>query len=345
MIRTTDQRQLRERERETAVGKGEIAMHIQPFDYSDASYEAIVRIDNAIEPENPASATGWKHFDKHREKKYHYERHIARQHPEGPIVAFAAVGETFWAHQPGKYFVHVSVDPPLQNQGIGSALYRFLRQQLTPREPRKLTAWTRENQPAALHLLNKWGFKQQMRIPVSRLDPRTFDASRFAERIARTKAAGIEIRTLRELSESDADWKRKVYELEWECLQDVPHQDEFTKQPFEQFEKRTLGSPSLLPDAWIVAVDGDAYVGLSVLWKNLATDELLETGLTGVLRSHRRLGIATAMKVRAIEYAQTHEVQGIVTDNEENNPMFQLNLQLGFKPEPAALDFAKELSA
>jgi hypothetical protein len=33
----------------------------------------------------------------------------------------------------------------------------------------------------------------------------------------------------------------------------------------------------------------------------------------------------------------------IETDNEENNPMYQLNLQLGFAPQPAELDFHKDM--
>ena len=44
--------------------------------------------------------------------------------------------------------------------------------------------------------------------------------------------------------------------------------------------------------------------------------------------------------------AQAAEKLGIKTieaDNEENNPMFKLNLQLGFKPQRAYLDFQKKI--
>ncbi len=54
-----------------------------------------------------------------------------------------------------------------------------------------------------------------------------------------------------------------------------------------------------------MAVDGDEYVGMSNLWDDRASDALY-TGLTGVKRSHRRRGIATALKVRAIAYARAH---------------------------------------
>ena len=326
---------------------GDEKMQIRPFRYEDADYAAAVAISNAIEPESPTSATAWKHSDRSRQEKYLFRRFVAeRPAANGQaarVLATGACGHTFWSFDPEKYFITVQVHPEAQNQGIGSALYDFLLGELRPRKPTKLVSFTRENRELAIRFLERRGFKQVMRIPVSRLESSTFDASRFAEKLADVKRSGIVIKTLQELSEEDADWRRKLYELEWECVQDVPSTDPLTKQPFEQFEKRTLGSPSLLPDAWFVAVDGDQYVGLSVLWKNLATNRLLETGLTGVVRSHRRRGIATAMKVRAIQYAQAHGGAAIETDNEENNPMFQLNLQLGFEPQPAYLDFEQKL--
>jgi len=323
--------------------KGEEIMHIRPFSYEDADYRAIVAIANAIEPESPSSVSSWKHWDSHRQEEHLFRRFVAERpaaNGRSPRVLGSAVcGHTHWSYDPDKYFVNVQVDPEVQNRGIGSALYDFLMDELGPRRPAKLVGFTRENRPVAVRFLEQRGFRQVMRLPVSRLESATFDAGRFAEKVARVERSGIAIKTLQELSEEDGDWKRKVYELEWECIQDVPTPDPLTKQPFGQFEKRTLGSPNLLPDAWFVALDGDRYVGLSVLWKNLATDTLLETGLTGVVRSHRRRGIATAMKVRAIQYAQEHGGAAIETDNEENNPMFQLNLQLGFEPQPAHLDF------
>ena len=47
--------------------------------------------------------------------------------------------------------------------------------------------------------------------------------------------------------------------------------------------------------------------------------------------------------LRAIEFAAQRGVKSIQTDNEENNPMFQLNLALGFKPVPAWISLEKRL--
>jgi GNAT superfamily N-acetyltransferase len=83
--------------------------------------------------------------------------------------------------------------------------------------------------------------------------------------------------------------------------------------------------------------------GMSSLWKSGDGIEILETGLTGVRRDYHRRGIAKALKSYIIEVAQRLGAQVIQAYNEENNPMFQLNLQLGFQAHPADLEWEKTL--
>ena len=61
---------------------------------------------------------------------------------------------------------------------------------------------------------------------------------------------------------------------------------------------------NLVQDAWFVALDRGKYVGMTELWSNQADPELFDIGVTGVLRPHRRRGIAMALKLRGIEFAQ-----------------------------------------
>ena len=84
-------------------------------------------------------------------------------------------------------------------------------------------------------------------------------------------------------------------------------------------------------------------LALTFLWRTALDDGFAYTGLTGVSRDYRRRGIVTALKVKAIEVAKVDGFETIETSNEENNPMFQLNLQLGYEPAPAWLEFEKKL--
>ena len=252
---------------------------------------------------------------------------------------FRVLTDRDMARQVGQLVAGTAPVPPRAAVGEPSPGRSEALTLLAALQPVKLVSHTRENRKRSMRFLENRGFRVTMRAPVSRLFSASFDPQPFAEKVNRVRDSGIAIKTIAELGQEDPDWERKTYELEWECLQDVPSTDPLTKRSFEQFKKGTLGSPNLLPDAWFVAIDGSRYVGLSVLWRNLSTDSLLETGLTGVVRSHRRRGIATAMKVRAIQYAQAHGNAVVETDNEENNPMFQLNLQLGFEAQPAYLHY------
>ena len=67
-------------------------------------------------------------------------------------------------------------------------------------------------------------------------------------------------------------------------------------------------------------------------------------GLTAVLPPYRRRGIALALKLRGIRYAQAVGCPAILTGSEEHNrPMLTLNARLGFVPQPAWITFEKHL--
>ena len=102
-----------------------------------------------------------------------------------------------------------------------------------------------------------------------------------------------------------------------------------------------LSGPSYNVDSWFVALDGARYVGMSQGRPNPVDPENMYSGLTGVVPSHRRLGIATALKLRVIAYTRQKGIKTLVALNEEHNPMFQLNLALGFKLKPAWVTYEK----
>ncbi|MCK4410255.1 MAG: GNAT family N-acetyltransferase, partial [Candidatus Eisenbacteria sp.] len=162
------------------------------------------------------------------------------------------------------------------------------------------------------------------------------------ETLRRVDESEVDVRSFGELMAEDEGALRKAYEAGWEYLQDVPFPDPITKMPFERYMGEVTG-PGGMPESWFIAVDDGRYVGMSQLWRNLADPKLLQTGLTGVARSHRRRGLATALKVRAIMGAKEMGVESIRTDNEEDNSMYLLNVKLGFKPIPSWLSYKNKL--
>ena len=96
----------------------------------------------------------------------------------------------------------------------------------------------------------------------------------------------------------------------------------------------------------IVAVMNGKYIGstdLEVYPK--AEPHKAWTGGLGVLKEFRRKGLATALKIKAIEKLLKKGITEVRTDNEENNPMYKINVALGFKPVPRSLEYMKNLSS
>jgi GNAT superfamily N-acetyltransferase len=127
-------------------------------------------------------------------------------------------------------------------------------------------------------------------------------------------------------------------------MQDMPAGGTRTYQPFETFVRSVFEYPGFLPEIFFVAVDKGRYVGQSDLVDEKQDREHLGTGYTGVHPDYRRRGIATALKVRCIQAAKELGVKTISTGNDQTNPMYQLNLQLGFRPMPGELLFEMKIT-
>jgi GNAT superfamily N-acetyltransferase len=317
-------------------------LNIRPFDGSDRDYEASVAIWNAIWPDEPASVEGSRHRESIRDRRFLFRRLMVEL--DGEIVALAIYREPFWSYEPGKYDIQIRVKPPYQRRGIGGALYDHVMRCLAEEKhtPTRLLADAREDQPHSVRFLTKRGFEQKMRAQVSRLDVGSFDARPFADAVARFEASGLIVKTLEELEGEDPKAIEKLHASFCEFMKDVPFFEELTEAPLEQFRKDISG-PSRIEGAFLVVFDGDEIVATTSVWKRLGEPGALNTGLTAVARSHRRRGIATAIKVRSIETARQLGARVIQTDNEENNPMYHLNVRLGFRPVPAWLLFRKVL--
>lgn len=314
---------------------------IRDFDGSDADYEALVAIDTAVFGEYPMTADQWRHIDTTRDPELPFHRNMIEQ--DGQVVAMGDYGQTKYAFHPRKFVFNVYVHPDHEHPAIRPLYLQHVLETLADRQPIAFTTGMLEDRTTHIDFLHNAGFVEVMRSPFSGLDVTTFDDSTVARHADRITQAGIRIVSLRALSEIDLDWKRKFHDLYWELSDDVPSSDPPVKDSLEEFEAGTLNAPHFDHDGCFVALDGDRYVGMSHVWINLVNKDQLHSGLTGVVRSHRRQGIATVLKLHQVAFARQIGASLITTSNEENNPMYHLNLALGFTPRPGWVTFEKSL--
>jgi mycothiol synthase len=309
-------------------------------DFTPDDYQGMVDIQNAVYPDNPAVVEDWVEADARIEPPCKFHRWVAEVNRR--VVGMAQYSQSHWDYHPQRFRVMVRVHPDFQGRGIGKALYETVLAALEQFDPIQFNAGVREDHPYAQRWLEKLGYALHVRDQRSALIPAEFDPAPFAGVADKLAAAGITIKSYVELA-GDPDRDQKLYRMEMDAIPDIPGTEDFTEPGFAVWKADILDAPMQPKDAYLVAVTADgAYVGITTLWADRASD-MLFTGLTAVSRSHRRLGIATALKVRAILWAKTRGCSRINTDNAETNPMLQLNYRLGFRPLPAFVSFKKML--
>ncbi|NDJ78860.1 MAG: GNAT family N-acetyltransferase [Chloroflexi bacterium] len=314
---------------------------IREFQPTDADYQGVVNVQNAIYLDMPAVIEDYKEHDEHVGPKCVFKRWLALEGDQ--IVADAQLIQYVWAYHPHKFNFYVRVMPAFRCRGIGTALYDTVMADAEQYDPIELRTGTRSNFPDAIRFLEKRSFAEHMRHTESHLDLAAADLSPWDGLEDKLRDEGIVLKSIRELRANGApDWEHRLYEAMWIMLQDIPGSEDLTQPPFDTWRKENLETETLLPDAYLVALDGDDIVGLTQLWADRASD-MLYTGFTGVKRDYRRRGIATALKARAIRFGKQNNNSIIKTDNEEHNPMLGLNIRLGFVEQPAFVEYRKTL--
>jgi len=282
-----------------------------------------------------------------------YSADFVAEDTDAGVVGVAALSEDDEAWEEGKYWIDVRVHPAFRERGVGSALYAHVVDHLhtqAPTAPQKMVCMIRENRLEARGFAERRGFVLEWKWYELRLKTQGFDVFPYAPVEERVKEAGLELFSLAELMAADPQAARKLWELDWILIQDVPMGVAFTKRTFEQWIKAELEDPHLVKEASFAALDPRRedpltgnLVGYSTLKRYAAGVWVI--GMTGVLLAYRGKGVAKALKLRGMRYVQAQGGGEIRTFNDSpNGAMYGMNLALGFQPFPSHLRYVKRLN-
>lgn len=319
-------------------------IEIRPF--ADRDYEGAVAVSNAIFPDRPWTVDELRYEDDHLTRgQYALERHVAVDRRTGVFAGYGEIRHLPWNFHPRKFGMAIRVLPDLWGCGIGSRLWDRLQEALRVREALAVRTVVKEDRAHAVRFVQARGFTEVQRTWDSLLEVASCDLSQFQRELARARDAGVAVTTLGDEMARDPACLPAVHALEMELGADVPNPEPFTPVELAVWRSHTVDAPWFLPDAYFLAAAGGQYVGVSTLWKP-QTGDWLQQGLTGVKRTYRGRGIATALKVRTVEYARAHEYRQIKTENEIHNAaMIAINDRFGFQREPVWVTFMKTLGA
>jgi GNAT superfamily N-acetyltransferase len=255
----------------------------------------------------------------------------------GRVVGWAEAAHNPWMFHPLKYVLRLEVEPAHRRRGVGAALLARLLDELRARGALVARAVAREDDPVTVGFLTRRGFAEVWRQIPSELDLARFDPAPFAGAEA---PAGVAITTLADEMAADRGVLRELYELHAHCNRGQPELDPITPRPFEEFVAGQVEGPQAMLEAWFLARDDGVLVGMSSLERIADRPEVVEAGYTAVHPTHRRRGIALALKLRAVGHARAAGYRAIATDNNAVNAgMLAINTALGFRPGPAIVTY------
>ncbi|HVN61975.1 MAG TPA: GNAT family N-acetyltransferase [Gaiellaceae bacterium] len=269
---------------------------------TDADFELCARIKSTVEPGQPVTAEELR------------EDPFARLLIHGE-AGYAIVKESSLV---GCAFTMVRVLPGERRRGVGSALLAACSVEARALGRGSLFGRVDGGDPGSLAWVERRGF-----AVISQDVEQTRE---LGEERAPEPPPGIE------LAEFRPEHLEGVYAVAVDATPDLAVGAEIAARPYEGWLAEMQGR------IVVVALEGDDVVGYATLLPLAALPDTLEHELTGVLRSHRRRGIAEALKREQIRWAAAHGYKRLITWTQEgNDAMRNLNLKLGYRERLASL--------
>ena len=297
-------------------------------------YHAFAAINNAIYPRHPTTAEDEEAGDRNRPVGKYWMRQTVED-DSGVAVGVAEVRQR--EAEPVAFEMEIYVHPDWQGRGFGKALYSWALSELTPRSPFLWYVDEVREDLRGVRFLSDRGFTEVMRWWQASLDVAALDLSAYQTILNRSRSQGIMIQTLSEW-EASPRHEERLYDLMCDISSHLPGPEPYQRPSFDSFCAELAGRTN--KNTYFIAAQDDLYTGVHILVPSYGDDMRIET--TGGRSTHRRQGVALALKLRGIEYAKSHGRATLRTMNESgNDPIIALNDRLGFVRQAAWLKMVK----
>jgi RNA polymerase sigma factor (sigma-70 family) len=306
----------------------EVNTKLRPF--HDPDWPTVSAIASARAGSDARSFESWvSRRQKFDESRYFRRQYVVEAEGSRQIIAYGAVEQTVYLP---KYRVLLLSDSEWLKRGAGELLLdRLLSDSV---EAKAITVSCRQyaSEVELVTLLQSRGFEEVSRVLDLRLQVADADVSPFLPVLKRIEEQRVSITTFAEDRERDARCVEKLYKLTTLLQQDDPAHGPVARPAYNAREALMwLEMSYVLPDAVFIAKRDDEYVGLSDVSLFEALPRGLTQGFTGVRGDYRRCGLATALMVRAVMYAQSHGYQVIQSFHKpEQVEVRALNEKFGF---------------
>jgi GNAT superfamily N-acetyltransferase len=306
---------------------------------ADPDYEPLAALAAPPGADPNARARAWRQVDARADPQRRTARYVAVEQATRQLVGYVA----FWWVRLQKYRLDLQIAPSWRRRGVGGRLMLRALDELALRGAASVQARTSEEDLESLTFLWRHGFVETQRMYHLALDVPSVDLAPWRGLERRLVMQGVSITSLAYERAHDPAAPRKLYDLHIAVLPDLPDPDPApaTTITFENYFRR-FEQDAIVPDGFFIAKRGGQYIGYSGLLE-LADEpgRLYSTG-TAVRPEARRQGLATALIVRTVAYAQSRGCPQLLS-NTASPPLLALSLRLGFRRERAEVRLVREL--
>jgi GNAT superfamily N-acetyltransferase len=318
---------------------GEVTYHEAALDDAEVAADVMTATYPAMPQDPVVTRLRWEHL----RDGYAAGRYLAER--DGRPIAFLAWLHGPWEKLPDRHCeVEVWLDRAAMNRDLLRSMWSWIGERAVGAGARLLLGYAAEDEIEALDVLAGLGYARERTEKVWELDLAKH-GPRLVEEAAEARAAmsrvGIQVMTLAEWD--DPAKEKKLYRLNEQTIQDVPHTLPIIPETFADFEKR-LRAPDRPPDRFWVARHEDEPVAMSYL-KYPPVRGTVWTGYTCTSRTFRGRGVARAVKLQTLAQAVELGVPFVCTDNDsENAPMLHINETLGYHRRPGFVEHHKRVT-
>lgn len=246
----------------------------------------------------------------------------------GRAIGYAHI-ERFAYFDPGDVAVSVAIAPGARNAGHGGSLLEVAETLAISHGAKSLVASIHDADEDTRRFVENRGYRIANHSYSSELYLGDFVAPDVET------PAGVRIESFADTDRSEAAMRR-LFEINERGSDLVPDQG----RPFDQFRKDVFEAAWFRPEGQILAVAEGEYVGIAAVGE-VAPGHFYHMN-TGVLPEFRGRGIATCLKLHAIEAARRMGGRIVTTHNDSRNePMLAINRKLGYIPRPGRFHLRK----
>ena len=247
----------------------------------------------------------------------------------GRMYVYPASFEGLWGN--------ISVLAEHRRRGVGTALLAAISEVAREAGKTMLVGRTTSARQDAIDFLEHRGFREAERMKVVNLDLAGLELPPVQP------PDGIVVSSLEEHPELVPG----VYEVGLEALPDIPGDGPIAPGTLEEFRVRDVDRPTIPPGGFAIGIESASgrVVGYANLILVPGAPGVAWHGMTGVARSWRGRGVATALKRATIAWAQANGLHTLEGANDiDNAPMRAVNRRLGYRPAPDEIQFRGPLA-